>query len=473
MAVTLPVAPTVDPSAPAFASRRAASRGSAWSSPTAPASRWPRSARPGASRAAGGTASSAPPQAWREPPATAVADRARRPARRRPRRGRRASPSPTTAALRTHWDGFAPASLTSPRCRIAAAATTSAHADRARRRPMPPTISPRVERAPAALRDAPLPLLDPAPADRTRRRPSCRRSTTRPPSPRAASGSAAGDFEKIVLAREVAVHAPSDHDAAAVFGVLRAAFAVLLHLLRGRGDAAFVAASPELLVRRDGLRAKTVALAGSIRRSADPAVDDHLGEQLLRSAKDREEQAIVARRIAAACAARGLGHRAGRARVVKVANIQHLATPIRAQLREPVRALDLAGLLHPTPAVGAEPRAAARRSSPRSRAWTAAGTPAPSAGRTRPRTASSASPCAARSCAAARPAATPASASSATPTPPPSSPRPRPSSARSSRSSAGSKRHRTLRRRHHVSPTAGSGSSFASSASIVSVTRLP
>ena len=55
-------------------------------------------------------------------------------------------------------------------------------------------------------------------------------------------------------------------------------------------------------MRREGLRAATLALAGSTRRSADPAVDDHLGEQLLRSAKDREEQAIVARRIVRACA---------------------------------------------------------------------------------------------------------------------------------------------------------------------------
>jgi isochorismate synthase EntC len=44
--------------------------------------------------------------------------------------------------------------------------------------------------------------------------------------------------------------------------------------------------------------------------------------------------------------------------VVRVANIQHLATPIRAQLAEPVGALDLAALLHPTPAVGAEPSSA-------------------------------------------------------------------------------------------------------------------
>ena len=41
--------------------------------------------------------------------------------------------------------------------------------------------------------------------------------------------------------------------------------------------------------------------------------------------------------------------------VVKMANIQHLATPIRAQLARPVSAVELAGLLHPTPAVGGEP----------------------------------------------------------------------------------------------------------------------
>ncbi len=115
----------------------------------------------------------------------------------------------------------------------------------------------------------------------------------------------AGELEKVVLAREVEVHAPVDHDPAAVLG---AAARGLPGLLRVRGRAAATrpssAASPELLVRREGQRASTVALAGSTRRSADPAVDDHLGEQLLRSDKDREENAIVARRIAARAARR-------------------------------------------------------------------------------------------------------------------------------------------------------------------------
>jgi isochorismate synthase EntC len=38
-----------------------------------------------------------------------------------------------------------------------------------------------------------------------------------------------------------------------------------------------------------------------------------------------------------------------------VQNVQHLATPIRAQLAEPVSCLELAQALHPTPAVGGEP----------------------------------------------------------------------------------------------------------------------
>src|SRR3954449_8114844 len=163
---------------------------------------------------------------------------------------------------------------------------------------VPEELAARVAARAASLRQAPLPMLDPAPAGRFRI------ASVAPPEhyeaavARAVERIRAGALEKVVLAREVAVHAPAAHDAAAVFGVLRAAFGSCFVFCAGRGESAFVAASPELLVRREGLRASTVALAGSIRRSADPSVDDHLGEQLLGSVKDREEQAIVARRIA-------------------------------------------------------------------------------------------------------------------------------------------------------------------------------
>ena len=112
----------------------------------------------------------------------------------------------------------------------------------------------------------------------------------------------AGELEKVVLAREVQVRAPQPHDPAAVFDVLRGGFPECFVYAVGRGDATFIGATPELLVRKEGLRASTVALAGSIRRSADPAVDDHLGESLLRSDKNRHENLVVAQRIAEALA---------------------------------------------------------------------------------------------------------------------------------------------------------------------------
>jgi salicylate biosynthesis isochorismate synthase len=147
-----------------------------------------------------------------------------------------------------------------------------------------------------------------------------------------------------------------------VLGALRDGFPECYVYAVGRGEATFVGATPELLVRRDGERASPVALAGSTRRSADPAVDDHLGEALMRSDKDREEQAIVTRRIARALRPHAVWvTHAPEPVLVRIANIQHLATPIRAQLSEPLGAMALAALLHPTPAVGGEPFALAER----------------------------------------------------------------------------------------------------------------
>ncbi len=206
------------------------------------------------------------------------------------------------------------------------------------------------------LRQRDLPLLDPAPAG------AYQVVSSMPPAhfegtvARAVERIRGGELEKVVLAREVEVHAPIEHDPGAVIGILREAFPSCYVFAVGRGAATFVAASPELLVRREGQRASTVALAGSTRRSADPAVDDHLGEQLLQSEKDREENLIVARRIARALKPHAVWVTvAPELSVVKVANIQHLASPIRAQLASSIDAIELARILHPTPAVGGEP----------------------------------------------------------------------------------------------------------------------
>ena len=261
-----------------------------------------------------------------------------------------------------HWSAFAPASLHVPEVAlarrgeevvltVAALACADDDAD---------GLLARAEQRLGELRSAPLPLLDPDPVGR------CTVAATAPPEhyegavARAVEHIRAGTIEKIVLAREVQVHAPAPHDVAAVYDVLREGFPSCFCFCAGRGDDVFIAASPELLIRREGMRASTLALAGSARRSADPSVDDHLGEQLLRSDKDRSEQAIVVRRIERALRPHSVWvTSAPEPVIVKMANIQHLASPIRAQLRKPVGAVRLAGLLHPTPAVGGEPFAVA------------------------------------------------------------------------------------------------------------------
>ncbi len=262
------------------------------------------------------------------------------------------------------WTGFSPASLVVPELSVARRGVQAAVTLNLDVAPddTPEDLLARARRRLAELRPAQLPLLDPSPSG------AYTVVSRMPPAhfeeavARAVHRIRAGELEKIVLAREVEVHAPSDHDPAAVIGLLREAFRSCYVFAVGRGDAAFVAASPELLVRREGQRASTVALAGSIRRSADPSVDDHLGEQLLRSEKDREENMIVAARIVRALQAHALWVTAApEPALVRVANIQHLGTPIRAQLAAPLGAIELAGLLHPTPAVGGEPGDLAQR----------------------------------------------------------------------------------------------------------------
>ena len=259
------------------------------------------------------------------------------------------------------WHGFAAASLIVPELTIARRGDESwltinldigpddAHEQLLRR----------VDARLRSLREQPLPLLDPAPVGRYEIVSAMPPAHYEQAVERATQRIRAGEFEKVVLAREVEVHAPGAHDPAAVLGLLREAFQTSFVFAVGRGEATFIGATPELLIRRQGQRASTVALAGSTRRSADPSVDDHLGEQLLHSDKDRHENLIVARRIAQALRPHAVWVTAAEEPVVvKVANIQHLAAPIRAQLAAPLDALTLAGILHPTPAVGAEPRSA-------------------------------------------------------------------------------------------------------------------
>ncbi len=260
------------------------------------------------------------------------------------------------------WSSLAPASLVLPEASLARHRGEARLTLSAALQPDddPEAVTGRLARRAAELWPAAMPLIDPDPVERARVASAAPASHYEHAVERAVEQIRAGRLEKIVLAREVRVHTAREHDPGAVLGALRDVSPACYCWCVGTPELSFVGASPELLLRREGARVQSVALAGTTRRSADPAVDDHLGEQLLRSEKNREEQAIVARRIERSLQGVSVWvATADEPILVKVAAVQHLATPIRAQLADPLPAVELAGMLMPTPAVGGEPGDAA------------------------------------------------------------------------------------------------------------------
>ena len=120
-------------------------------------------------------------------------------------------------------------------------------------------------------------------------------------------------------------------------------------------------ASPELLVARVGERVHCRPLAGSAPRSADSDDDAANGAALADSAKNRHEHDLVVDTMRAAleplCSSLDV---APEPQLSHTPALWHLCTPISGTLRDTsTTAIDLALALHPTPAVGGVPTAAA------------------------------------------------------------------------------------------------------------------
>ena len=122
-----------------------------------------------------------------------------------------------------------------------------------------------------------------------------------------------------------------------------------------------VGASPELLVARTGDQVLCQPFAGSAARSSDPGIDAANGAALAASGKNRHEHQLVVDTmrdcLEPLCSELKV---TAEPRLSSTAALWHLNTPIHGTLRESsTTALDLALALHPTPAVGGVPTAAA------------------------------------------------------------------------------------------------------------------
>ncbi|PRX98780.1 isochorismate synthase [Allonocardiopsis opalescens] len=165
-----------------------------------------------------------------------------------------------------------------------------------------------------------------------------------------------GGLDKVVMARDLLARADAPIDERAL----------LDRLARRHPDCytfavdGLVGATPELLVRRSGRSVEALVLAGTSPRGAGPSEDRALAERLAASAKDAEEHryAVESVRTALAplCADLDI---ADRPRLLRLANVQHLATPVHGTLAADRTALSVAAALHPTAAVCGTPTPAA------------------------------------------------------------------------------------------------------------------
>jgi menaquinone-specific isochorismate synthase len=168
-------------------------------------------------------------------------------------------------------------------------------------------------------------------------------------------------IQKIVLAHTARVTANQDFSITRSLANLRDRHPHCYTFATGDGlDNCFLGASPERLVTvRDGLLIAD-ALAGSAPRGRSPLLDRQFGQQLLADPKEQHEHRLVRDFIADALVDLGLHpYWSATPRLLQLANIQHLWTPIRTVLPPAISPLAVVGALHPTPAVAGLPREAA------------------------------------------------------------------------------------------------------------------
>ena len=167
-------------------------------------------------------------------------------------------------------------------------------------------------------------------------------------------------LHKVVLSRPVTVRLEGVLPPAAVLRRLRAGEPDCTIFSMPVPDGTFFGASPELLVARHGARVSSHPLAGTVPRGHTARADADAQRGLARSDKSRAEHRYVVEAVAAAlapwCDVLSVPEEPS---LVAFRSVAHLGTRIEGHLASPVGVLELVERLHPTPAVGGTPRAAA------------------------------------------------------------------------------------------------------------------
>lgn len=166
-----------------------------------------------------------------------------------------------------------------------------------------------------------------------------------------------GDFQKIVIARELDIEGSRLFDPLTSLNRLREKFPQCTSCFVSNGlGQSFITTSPERLLKVEKGRIKTEAVAGSAPRGESAIEDVQFGKNLLESDKDLREHRFVVDSIVERLEVLNMVPEYKKMPgLKKLANVQHLCTPIEAEMAESLHFLDIAAVLHPTPAVCGTP----------------------------------------------------------------------------------------------------------------------
>ncbi len=173
---------------------------------------------------------------------------------------------------------------------------------------------------------------------------------------RALAAIAAGEVEKVVLARDLVGRAPADADLRRVVARLAASYPdTWTYAVDG-----VVGASPETLVTASRGTVTARVLAGTAPRGDDSEADAAAALALVTSDKDQDEHRYAVRSLVRTLRPHVSALAASdEPFLLKLPNVWHLATDVEATLAGDASTLDLVAALHPTAAVAGTPTEAA------------------------------------------------------------------------------------------------------------------
>lgn len=166
-----------------------------------------------------------------------------------------------------------------------------------------------------------------------------------------------GEFNKVVLSRVAEIRFDNYVDTDSALDFLDKTYPETYRFLfEPRPHSAFYGATPELLAQVEDKHFTTMALAGSIQRGNTPEEDKRYGDELLNSPKDSYEHQVVIDGITERLSPLAKSLDIGETGIMTLSNIQHIHTPISANLKQNDGIIPIVEALHPTPALGGDPR---------------------------------------------------------------------------------------------------------------------